>query len=205
MSEAQSHTVRIKAQYAEQVAADLERNAKEQERIHTEVTALQEQLTALQQDQGVLLGVQKALAGDNPALAVAETAAVPGPREAPTPSRRKKGAASSTPKPKATTQETAAKTPSTRAEAAQPTLVELVGRHLAQESEPRSAAEITSALTEAHPERNVKTTVVRTTVENLVAKGLVERSKQGKSVFYAAAAGEKTPEPQERQTVSSEK
>ncbi|MFF3468630.1 BlaI/MecI/CopY family transcriptional regulator [Streptomyces sp. NPDC002619] len=199
MSEVQPHTVGIKAQYAEQVTADLERNAKEQERLRTEVTALQEQLTALQEDQAVLLGVQKALAGDNPVPTAVETAAVPGPRETPTASRRKKG------KHKDTAQQAAAKTPNTRAEAAQPTLVKLVNRHLAQESEPRSAAEITSALSQAHPERNVKTTVVRTTVENLVAKGLVERSKQGKSVFYAAAPGEQTPESHERQAANAEK
>jgi len=52
--------------------------------------------------------------------------------------------------------------------------------------------QITTALTQAHPDRTIKTTVVRTTLENLVAKSRVHRTKQGSSVFYTAAA---TPEP----------
>ncbi|MFF3849081.1 hypothetical protein [Streptomyces sp. NPDC002328] len=71
--------------------------------------------------------------------------------------------------------------------AAQPTLVDLVRRHLGEQSEPRSAAEVTTALGQAHPERNVKTTVIRTTLEGLVAKNQAQRSKQGTSVFYTVA------------------
>jgi DNA-binding transcriptional regulator PaaX len=37
-----------------------------------------------------------------------------------------------------------------------------------------------------HPERGVKNTVVRTTVENLVAKGQAQRTKQGRSVYYTS-------------------
>ncbi|MEU0674705.1 hypothetical protein ABZ330_17765 [Streptomyces sp. NPDC006172] len=73
------------------------------------------------------------------------------------------------------------------AKATQPTLVDLVRRHLTEQSEPRSAAEVTTALTEAHPERSVKTTVIRTTLEGLVARNHAHRSKQGTSVFYTAA------------------
>ncbi|MFI7345634.1 hypothetical protein ACIBSR_05115 [Streptomyces sp. NPDC049936] len=69
---------------------------------------------------------------------------------------------------------------------AQPTLVELVRTHLVEASEPRSAAEVTTALGKAHAERNVKTTVVRTTLEGLVAKNLAQRTKQGSSVYYTA-------------------
>ncbi|MFJ8945229.1 hypothetical protein ACIRG4_18690 [Streptomyces sp. NPDC102395] len=70
--------------------------------------------------------------------------------------------------------------------AQQPTLVDLVRRHLGEQSEPRSAAEVTTALTQAHPERSVKTTVIRTTLEGLVARNQAHRSKQGTSVFYTA-------------------
>jgi len=45
-----------------------------------------------------------------------------------------------------------------------------------------------SALTQAHPDRTIKTTVVRTTVEGLVARSHAHRTKQGSSVFYTAAA-----------------
>ncbi|GHE76346.1 hypothetical protein GCM10018785_50730 [Streptomyces longispororuber] len=77
-----------------------------------------------------------------------------------------------------------------------PTLIELVRAHLGEQKEPRSAAEVTAALTQDHPERPVKTTVVRTTLENLVAKGQAQRSKQKNSVFYSAPeAGEQQPAP----------
>ncbi|MFJ8613939.1 hypothetical protein ACIRH0_43230 [Streptomyces sp. NPDC093675] len=72
------------------------------------------------------------------------------------------------------------------AKAALPTLVELIRRHLTEQSEPRSAAEVTTALDQAHPERGIKTTVVRTTLENLVARTQAHRSKQGSSVYYTA-------------------
>ncbi|WP_395570613.1 hypothetical protein [Streptomyces sp. BK79] len=75
---------------------------------------------------------------------------------------------------------------SARQATAQPTLVELVRAHLGEQSEPRSAAEVATALGAAHPGRNVKTTVVRTTLEGLVAKNQAQRSKQGTSVYYTA-------------------
>ncbi|MGW2072621.1 hypothetical protein ACWCPK_29980 [Streptomyces sp. NPDC001953] len=100
-----------------------------------------------------------------------------------------KPAAKSAPK---TATKTEAKTGSTAAgkaetaKAALPTLVELIRRHLTEQSEPRSAAEVTTALDQAHPERGIKTTVVRTTLENLVARTQAHRSKQGSSVYYTA-------------------
>ncbi|WP_432058442.1 hypothetical protein [Streptomyces sp. bgisy022] len=67
-----------------------------------------------------------------------------------------------------------------------PKLVELVQTHLAGQQEPRSAAEIAEALAAARPGRTVKTTVVRSTLEGLVARNRAQRSKQGASVFYSA-------------------
>lgn len=85
---------------------------------------------------------------------------------------------------KAATKPAAKKAPAQAA--GQPTLVELVRTHLVEANEPRSAAEVTTALGKAHAERNVKTTVVRTTLEGLVAKNQAQRSKQGSSVYYTA-------------------
>jgi hypothetical protein len=68
----------------------------------------------------------------------------------------------------------------------QPTLVELIRRHLTEQSEPRSAAEVATALTQAHPDRRIQTNVVRTTLEGLVAKSNAQRSRQGSSVYYTA-------------------
>ncbi|MFJ9753144.1 hypothetical protein [Streptomyces chartreusis] len=77
------------------------------------------------------------------------------------------------------------------AKAAHPTLVELVSRYLIEQGEPRSAAEVATMLSQAHPDRGIKTTVVRTTLENLVAKNRAQRVKQGSSVFYTAPDGQK--------------
>jgi Fe2+ or Zn2+ uptake regulation protein len=76
--------------------------------------------------------------------------------------------------------------------ATQPTLVHLIHLHLAEQSEPRSAAEVAETLSAAHPDRAIATTVVRTSLETLVAKSLAHRTKQGRSVFYTATH---TPEP----------
>ncbi|MEU3242652.1 MULTISPECIES: hypothetical protein [unclassified Streptomyces] len=95
-----------------------------------------------------------------------------------------KAASSKATPAKAATPKAAAKAPEA---AGKPTLVELIHDHLSRQSEPRSAAEITTTLSESHPERGIKATVVRTTVEGLVAKGRAQRSKQGTSVYYTAA------------------
>jgi hypothetical protein len=85
--------------------------------------------------------------------------------------------------------------------AVEPSLVTLVREYVRAHPEPRSAAEITTALSQAHTDRTIKPTVVRTTAEGLVARGQVQRVKQGTSVFYtapgsgpAAAAADHAPE-----------
>ncbi|MFI1972041.1 hypothetical protein [Streptomyces cinnamoneus] len=187
MSKAQQEPAGIKEQYALKVAADLERNTKEQERLGAEADALADQLRALQRDHALLLSVQQALAGENSsAQTPAETseAAVPKPRASaagPKPARQKKGTGARA--KKRSTKDTGT---ATAAKSEGPTLVSLVRDHLSRQSEPRSAAEIAAAITQAHPDRTVKPTVVRTTVEGLVAKGHAQRSKQGSSVFYTA-------------------
>ncbi|MEU6105363.1 hypothetical protein [Streptomyces flaveolus] len=76
----------------------------------------------------------------------------------------------------------------------QPTLVELVRTHLSEQKEPRSAAEVATALGQAHSDRAIKTTVVRTTLEGLVARNQAQRTKQGTSVYYTASDA---PEPKQ--------
>lgn len=90
------------------------------------------------------------------------------------------------------------KAPAKAAERAQgdaPKLVDLVRRHLDEQKEPRSAAEVATALGQAHPGRTVKVTVVRSTLEGLVARNQAQRSKQGTSVFYTAPDAS-TPAPE---------
>ncbi|MEU6229269.1 hypothetical protein [Streptomyces sp. NPDC047042] len=204
MSDAQSPATELASHYAAQVAGDLERNAKEQDRVTAEIDALHEQLRALRHDHTVLTSMQKALGatGTTPEPAPVPTPdataspSVPQQKTAPEsraakPVRTAKKAAAAqggdavekpaANNPGATTKAKAAKT---KAKANQPTLVELIRRHLVEQKEPRSAAEIAAALGQAHPERGIKATVVRTTVEGLVAKSHAQRTKQGSSVYY---------------------
>jgi hypothetical protein len=74
------------------------------------------------------------------------------------------------------------------------TLVDLVTAHLTGQGEPRSAAEVGTSLTQAHPDRKIQTTVVRNTLEALVAKGQALRSKQGRSVYYSSPEASAAPE-----------
>ncbi|MFE6286169.1 hypothetical protein [Streptomyces sp. NPDC057877] len=184
MSDSTTSASELASQYAAQVSGDLERNVKEQERISAEIAALQEQLVTVQQDHSVLVSMQQALgitaeAAPAPTL-TDETPKVPAPRKKTGGSSKRRAKAA---KPSGRKAATAS------AESKQATLVDLVHGHLAEQSEPRSAAEITAALAEAHPERKLKTTVVRGTLETLVAKSQAQRSTQGRSVFYTAADG----------------
>ncbi|MFJ7181917.1 hypothetical protein ACIQXA_37455 [Streptomyces massasporeus] len=88
------------------------------------------------------------------------------------------------------------KTAAGSAKSGEPTLVELIRRHLAVQKEPRSAAEISTALGQAHPHRDIAAKVVRVTLEGLVAKSQAERSKQGRSVFYTAPAAQSAAAPE---------
>ncbi|MEU1105051.1 hypothetical protein ABZ408_29455 [Streptomyces tibetensis] len=201
MPETATPATELASQYIAQVTGDLDANLKEQERISADIASLQEQLAALQHDHSVLVSMQQALgitqAQTGPAVE-SKSATVPSPR-------RKKAAAAAGGKQKArkstaapakkTARKSAAKTADT-AQAAELTLVELIRRHLAEQKEPRSAAEISTALGQAHPGRDISPKVVRVTLEGLVAKSGAERSKQGRSVFYSAPAqgGKASPE-----------
>ncbi|BBC29073.1 uncharacterized protein SGFS_003640 [Streptomyces graminofaciens] len=196
-------TTELTSQYSAQVSADLERNAKEQQRIGAEIAALQEQLAAHQRDHTVLVSIQQAI-GATPAsaepAAPSDSTTVPAPRAAKETAKSGTGKRAQTKKTATAPRRGTAGKPAAdkdadkgagkaqSAKTAQPTLVELIRGHLSEQSEPRSAAEIAAALGQAHPDRSVKTTVVRTTLEGLVAKSQAQRSKQGSSVFYTASA-----------------
>nr|WP_310591961.1 BlaI/MecI/CopY family transcriptional regulator [Streptomyces canus] len=182
MSETTAEATELASQYSARVASDLEHNVKEQERLSNEIEALQAQLTALRHDQTVLVNIQQAIGATTvPASEIVAT--VPASRKKPsTPSGKgRKPAAESR---KQATKKSTAKSSSSRAGV--PKLVDLVREHLVGLSEPRSAAEVTTSLVKQHPERNIKATVVRTTLEGLVAKNQAERTKQGRAVFYTA-------------------
>ncbi|GAA2523584.1 hypothetical protein [Streptomyces longisporus] len=218
----------LTSQYITQVTGDLERNVKEQDRIRGEIASLQEQLAALEHNHTVLVNMRQALGITGPPTAPAsppESAAVPSPRKsagtapngrrttkkttaAKTTAAKTTAAQASPAAKKPTAKKPAAKT-ATGGKTAQPTLVELIRRHLAEQGEPRSAAEIAASLDKAHPERDIKTKVVRVTLEGLVAKNRAERTKQGTSVYYTApdapgpAAAAETGEVRPEDTVAA--
>ncbi|GHB06391.1 hypothetical protein [Streptomyces chryseus] len=179
----------LQSQYAGQVDADLERNTAEQERIRSEVDALRSRLEALEKDHELLVSMRAALgapaARKTKQVRQTRTAAptVPGARRAKAASTDDKSAA------KRTAERTGGTAPaSTVAKAGRtaPPLRELVVAVLAKHDEPRSAAEVTQELTEAHPGRTLSVTVVRNALEASVAKNQSERTKQQKSVYYRA-------------------
>ncbi|MFE0654435.1 hypothetical protein ACFVZH_38485 [Streptomyces sp. NPDC059534] len=145
--------------YSSKVADDLERNVAEQERIRDEVERLTAELDELTHDHGVLINLQQALQAGAPASG----------RQVPRQKAGKGGKAGR------------------NFGAGKPTLVDLIRHYLATSSTPCSASEVTTALGEQHRDRHIQTTVVRTSLENLVAKGQAHRTKQGSSVFYTAA------------------
>lgn len=175
--------------YAKRVADDLSANRGEQERVRTQLARLQDELVRLEESEQILTKVQDVL-GAAPKRAAkrgksSETAAVPVARRANAKAAAgKSGAAGGRKAPK--------KTVSTK-KPGEPTWLELTTDCLGGQSEPRSAAEVSASLTDAYPERAVQVTVVRNTLEQGVAKGLVERSRQGRSVFYSQVAAAPAP------------
>jgi hypothetical protein len=175
----------LASEYSARIARDLEVNAQEQDRLATEIAALEEQLRAVRENRAVLERLQQALtpqfSAPAPAPAAADAdadtdAVVPHQRTEPTPNRRavpKQGPA----EPK-------------------PSLVEAVHAYLAEQGEPRSATDVAEAIRAAQPGRTIKTTVIRTTLENLVARNRARRTKRGRAVFYTLSSpdGPETPE-----------
>ncbi|MFE0680061.1 hypothetical protein ACFW17_04585 [Streptomyces sp. NPDC058961] len=178
----------LQSQYAAQIQSDLDSNVAEREQIAGQISSLQEQLSVLENNHALLASMQQAI---GPTSAAPAKGSTKGSTKA-----AKKTAGGAAPRiPQA---RTAAKSagratkkqakPAVKAKASgnTPTLRDLVANHLAQSGEPRSAAEITAGLTDAHPQRNIAGTVVRNTLENLVAKGQAQRTRQNRSVFYTA-------------------
>ncbi|MET9409068.1 hypothetical protein ABZX90_25380 [Streptomyces sp. NPDC002935] len=202
----------LTSQYTAQVVGDLERNAKEQERIGAEIDALQEQLNALRHDHAVLTNLHQALGATSPFTeSDPEPTPVPSVPQQKTPAKSARSAKSADGKrrrarkadaePGAAALTASAKKAADKATSAQPTLIDLIRGYLTDQSEPRSAAEVSTALGETHPDRRIQTNVVRTTLENLVAKSHAHRAKQGSSVFYTAVDA---PEPKPAASAPSE-
>ncbi|MFF9009163.1 hypothetical protein ACF087_25440 [Streptomyces goshikiensis] len=213
-------TTTLKSQYADKVTADLELNTAEQERIRDEIASLQERLTGLEQDHELLIGMRAAL-GDTLAVvpgpradkktptsagakgrktaasATSTTAAKKAPNKASAnkPAAKKATAKKATPAKATPAKAIPAKATAEKADTSGETRAPLTGlihQHLSAQKEPKTAGEITQALAAAHPERLLNGNLVRTTTERLVARALVERSKQGSTVYYTAVPAKGT-------------
>ncbi|MEU0134549.1 hypothetical protein ABZ172_11010 [Streptomyces sp. NPDC006296] len=184
----------ISADYAQRIEDDLAANRSEQDRARAELTRLQDEIAQLEEGERILVRMQDVL-GD----AVKSASRAGKGRRAPAsvPAARSAGGGAaakkrgSTPKSgaRAGQRSDAGRTASSRKVSSKgtggPTWRELVTSYLAGQREPKSAAEVAAALTEAHPQRSPQVTVVRNTLEQGVAHGLLERSKQGRSVYYS--------------------
>ncbi|MGW0515603.1 hypothetical protein ACWC4C_22690 [Streptomyces olivaceoviridis] len=169
MPDASLTTTELLTHYSAQLSKDLERNVQEQDQVRNEIEALQARLLTLQHDHTVLATMRQTLESGIPL------------QQAPAPSPSQgydlPGVAGQV---------------ATRRKQQAPTLVALIRAYLAEQPEPCSAAEIATALSEAHPDRVIKTTVVRTTLEGLVARSSAQRLKQGHSVFYLSLEKDRT-------------
>ncbi|MFJ9890715.1 hypothetical protein ACIQRW_33360 [Streptomyces sp. NPDC091287] len=184
----------VTADYAQRVADDLSATRSEQERVRTELARLQDDLVRLEDSEQVLTKMQEVLGG-TPKQTTKQRKSPKSPKGTVVPAARRSNSKTAAAKPTATTKHKSSKKTATPKKAGEPTWLELTATYLGGQSEPRSAAEIAAALTEAHPERSVQVPVVRNTLEQGVAQGLLERSKQGRSVFYSPASA--TPAPSE--------
>ncbi|MFG2975440.1 hypothetical protein ACGFYY_20975 [Streptomyces sp. NPDC048331] len=218
---------RVKDDYARQIAADLAANRAAQEERRTELDRLQQELSELEQGEKVLLRMQDALGvaaqpttaqpggrGTKPAAvpsartaskATKKTpqsppvvASAPAPAAAAVKAPRPRKAPATTGTGTGTGTGTASR--KVKEAAAGPSWLELITAVLAGRTEPRSAAEVAEAVGAAHPTRKVQATVIRNTLEQGVARGLLERSKQGRSVYYSPTV----PTPAEHTTEQPE-
>ncbi|WP_455356702.1 hypothetical protein [Streptomyces sp. SYSU K217416] len=203
----------IQDRYAENIAADLESNAKEQESIRSQMASWQSRLDRLEEERAWLAGMLGKLAegstaleqlaeSRNSAAGEAEAAApkaVPQQRQAGKATSESGGSRRNTaqtkPRGAAKTAKTARTTkPVEKAQAGakkdEPTLRELILEVLTQHYEPRMAREVAAEVKQTHPGRNPSDQVVRNGLNSLIAKGAVEREEKQNSVFYTAVKKE---------------
>ncbi|MGW7600496.1 BlaI/MecI/CopY family transcriptional regulator [Streptomyces antimycoticus] len=183
----------LKSQYASQITADIERNTAEHERLSADLATLQQQLTVLEDNRVLLLSMRQSLGDEATGDILPENTSATGsengssatrkPTSLPAARKPKKKVSTTSDKPKGAE---SGKSRTKRTREAGPTLQDLIRDDLTQHSEPRSANEVTTALTQTLPDREIKATVVRSTLESLVAKGQVHRTKQQRAVFYSA-------------------
>ncbi|MET9878572.1 hypothetical protein ABZZ36_28645 [Actinacidiphila glaucinigra] len=182
----------IQQEYAHRIEDDLARNTAARSEAHDAIQRWQGHLAKLEHEANWLVNLRSTLTGQpaSPATGAGATQSEVGSAEAnaqpqgvpaPRAARGKAGGRGGRGK-------TAAGAARGKAAGAAkgPTLGAVIHERLLQHKQPRTAAEVTSDLAEALPDRSVGTPVVRGTLEQLVAKGRISRSRQGRTVYYTA-------------------
>ncbi|WP_445270607.1 hypothetical protein [Streptomyces sp. DSM 41634] len=95
--------------------------------------------------------------------------------------------------PKTSSTSTSTPKKETKKETSNPSWLDLITATLTGQTEPKSAAEVTDTINTTHPQRKAQPAVIRNTLEQGVARGLIERTKQGRSVYYTPATPTKRP------------
>ncbi|MCY0947351.1 hypothetical protein [Streptomyces antarcticus] len=193
-----TNATRVEDGYAQQISGDLAANHAAQEQARAELLRLQEELGQLEDSEKVLVKMQNALGvSAKPASAPAakrgtKRAAVPSARSASRGAGKaaepRTAAAAKPPRARKAAVKDAVKKEAVKKEAVGPSWLDLVTAAVAGQSEPKSVGEVADAVGAAHPGRKVQPTIIRNTLEQGVARGLLERSKQGRSVYYTRVA-----------------
>lgn len=183
----QPASISIQDRYASQFAADLEKNLAEQEELQQRLERLKSEETWLRAVQVSLPAAESGFVDTAPTAA--EEAPVPQPRQEASAKRtaraRKTAPTKATdtgPAMKTVNKAAAEKKNTTRGEAPLGDLLLLILDKAS--GEPRTAAELTTVLEQEVPMRARGINTVRNTLERLVAKSRVERTKQGSTVYY---------------------
>lgn len=175
---AKSATATIRSRYTQQAASDLKDNRRQQQE-------LAQQIEALQEEEKLLLDI---LSLAEPSAAVPEQAQRPavtaGAPDSPKPSAKPPAGRTRVPAGKPSPEKKAPVSPQ------RPLLGHLLTDLLKRHDEPRLAKELREELLSTYPDRAPTPQVVRNTMEGLVAKGLVERHKQQRSVMYTLIQAE---------------
>ncbi|WP_331747948.1 hypothetical protein OIA45_45735 (plasmid) [Streptomyces chartreusis] len=199
-------TTQIQERYAPQLAADLEKNLAAQKRLREEEAWLRTALGSMPE-----ASVRRKDAPNTTPTpedsATVQAAPFPQPRQQEDSTEpqlagsnlvRSKGVTNAT--AKKTRPTTTARRSSTPRQASRrsggPTLGELVLTILSKTpDEPRTTTEVTEDLAREYPDRARDANNVRNALEALVAKSLIERTKQKKTVHYTVLGLQDTPEP----------
>ncbi len=170
--------VTLRTRYTDQAVADLEENRRRQAELRSHLEVLQQEETLLL-DILNLTGNPAANPGAAPPSEATESpsassSATPAPTE---PSPDALAPAGDLPVPSRPVHHRGSG-------AQQPLLREILLDLLSAHSEPRAAKEVWQECLQKQPDRSPSNQVVRNTLEGLVARGLVTRHKQKRTVMY---------------------